>query len=119
MKNLILFGIPALVLCSCTTVETPAPVTRTTVTREVVTTNAPGTHEVIVVQAPPAAIVETRGGQPSTEYTYQKGHWTWTDTRYVWTRGNWVRRPLGKSVWVEGHWEARPGGYVYIPGRWS
>lgn len=119
MKHLILFGIPAIVLCSCTTVETPAVTTHTTVTREVVTTSAPNSREVIVAQAPPAIVVEERGGPPSPEYAYQKGRWTWNGSRYVWIRGNWVRRPVGKMIWVEGHWDARPGGYVYIPGSWS
>ncbi|MDP9291109.1 MAG: hypothetical protein M3O82_01955 [Verrucomicrobiota bacterium] len=119
MKHLILFGIPAIVLAGCTTVETAPPVTHTTVTREVVTTSAPTTREVIVAEAPPAAIIETRGAQPGPEYVYQKGHYSWSGTKYVWIRGNWVRRPVGMSIWVEGHWEARPGGHVYVPGHWS
>jgi hypothetical protein len=104
-----------LVLVGCA-YEAPAPVTTTTVTREV-TTTGPATREMYVTQPPPAARVEVQTVAPGPGYVWTPGYWRWTGADYVWVSGSWVVRPRPSAVYVRGHWVRRTGGYIWVPGH--
>ena len=118
--HICLLALAPFALAGCVVYE-PAPVTTTTVTREVTTTGpvtAPVTREVVVTQAPPAVRIETQTVSPGPTYVWTRGYWGWVAGRYQWVPGTWVARPRPAAVWVEGHWQRRGGGWVWVAGRW-
>lgn len=118
--HICLLALAPFVLAGCVVYER-APVTTTTVTREVTTTGpvtAPVTREVVVTQSPPAVRIETQTVSPGPSYVWTRGYWGWIAGRYQWVPGTWVARPRPAAVWVEGHWQRRGGGWVWVAGRW-
>ena len=92
-------------------------VTSTTTTTPVTTTQPANT--VIVQQAPPPAQAEVVLAQPSPDYSWVPGHWTWRDNQYEWLAGHWEMpaacqcglgpAPHGPRKWrlsayYEGYW---------------
>jgi len=115
--NIYLLALAPFALGGCVIHKT-APVTTTTVTREV-TTTGPVTREVVITQAPPPVRIETQTVSPGPTYVWTRGHWGWIAGQYQWIPGTWVARPRPAAVWVEGHWLRRGGGWVWIGGRWQ
>jgi hypothetical protein len=73
----------------------------------------------VVVQSPPAPIVERRPAMPGPGYVWIEGHWRWEARRgqWAWVRGHWDIRQ--GYTWVAGHWDQRPNGWVWVEGRWA
>src|SRR5438270_13681023 len=94
-------------------VQTPGPVTTTTVQRDIVTTTPVTTREVVVTRTPPPVRVETQTVSPGPGYIWARGHWRWTGTDYAWVPGTYVVRPRPAANYTEGHWVRRPGGWVW------
>ena len=74
--------------------------------------------QVIVQQAPPAPIVETRPATPGSGYVWISGYHNWNGSAYVWVPGRWERPPHAGQHWVAHHWVHRHNGYVLVEGRW-
>jgi len=75
--------------------------------------------EVIVIDAPPAALTEEVTVAPAPGYIWVGGYWGWYGGRYVWVSGGWHRPPRPGAVWVGGTWRPRPGGgHIWVQGRW-
>jgi hypothetical protein len=70
----------------------------------------------VVVQAPPAPVVERMPPAPGPGYAWIEGHWRWEARRgqYVWIRGHW-----DIHMWVAGRWDQRPNGWAWVEGRWA
>jgi WXXGXW repeat (2 copies) len=68
---------------------------------------------------PPAAPAENVPAQPSPNYVWVPGAYTWQSaTRtYVWVPGHWTVPPQG-YVWVPGHWETQANGSSWVDGQW-
>jgi len=75
------------------------------------------TREVVVTEAPPAPRVEEPIPAPPGDYEWVPGFWSW-DGQWNWNPGKWTVRPHAKAVWEPGHWAKRGHGYVWIDGRW-
>jgi hypothetical protein len=129
-----IFGVALVLLGGCDTepeshvVSAPPPPAPGTVpaTTVVTTTPAPAqvspspsTNTVVVTQAPPALQAEVVQAQPSPEYKWVPGYWTWRDGRYEWMAGHWEIPPRSDAVWVAPHWNAEAGGYRFYEGYWN
>jgi hypothetical protein len=68
---------------------------------------AASTHEIVVVRdAPPPPRSETMSARPSEQH--------------VWVPGYWAAGHDGQQVWVSGHWEVPPsGGSSWVEPRWE
>jgi hypothetical protein len=87
-----------------------------TVVRERVYTEEP--RYVVVQEAPPPVIIETRPAPPDAGYIWIDGYWSWTGHRYAWEHGRWARAPHGHAVWVAPRCERYEHNYHYRPGHW-
>src|ERR1035438_4058566 len=56
------------------------------------------TSTVIVTQAPPAMQQEVVLAQPSPQYVWIRGFWTWRDNQYQWMAGHWELPPSQGSA---------------------
>lgn len=73
---------------------------------------------IIVREAPPPIIVESRSPQPGQEYIWIDGYWNWNSNKYAWQRGRWAVPPHERAVWVAPRYEKHEQGYQYVPGQW-
>lgn len=140
------FGALGLILAGCASepdshlVSAPPPsaptrsVTTTTVTTApvatpavyvapagyVTTTNAtPAVSTIIVTQAPPAMQQDVVIAQPSSQYVWLAGYWTWRNERYEWMAGHWEMPPSSNSVWMTPRWEQQGNAYRFYEGYWN
>lgn len=67
---------------------------------------------VVVLQAPPAPIVERMTLAPAQGYVWIAGHNSWINGRWVWIGGAWARPPQPGAFYVEGRWDARSHNWV-------
>jgi len=74
---------------------------------------------VVVRQAPPPIIVESRPIAPSSSHIWIEGSWNWDNQRYVWAGGHYAVPPQQDVVWVAARYEASSDGVHYTPGRWA
>lgn len=74
-------------------------------------------QEIVVTEAPPAAIVEVQTVAPGPGYLWIPGAWVWHG-RWVWEGGRWGHRPRPGAVWVGPHYAYRGGVHVYVRGGW-
>jgi hypothetical protein len=96
----------------------PMTTSTTTTTTGTAVQTANGT--IIVTQAPPAVQQEVVLAQPSSEYKWVPGFWTWRNSRYEWMAGHWEVPPSQSSVWVAPRWERRSdGSYQFYEGYWQ
>lgn len=98
----------------------PAPTQSVTTTTTTTTPQpgVPGTNTVIVTQAPPALQQEVVLAQPSPDYIWIPGYWTWQNNRYEWTPGHWELPPSNAVAWVPPRWEREGYGYRFYEGYW-
>lgn len=85
---------------------------------------------ILIPEAQSQVIVKVRPGRPAKVikkpakarrgHEWRAGHWVYNKQqgKYVWRKGQWVKRRPGK-VWVKGHWKKVPGGEKWIPGHWK
>jgi hypothetical protein len=94
-------------------VGTPANVTYTTAT-------TPGAATTIVTTAPPALQSDVVLAQPSPNYVWLAGYWTWHNSNgYQWVAGHWELPPRTGSLWVAPRWEQQGNAYRYYEGYWT
>jgi|CZKI01.1.fsa_nt_gi hypothetical protein len=74
--------------------------------------------EVVVAEAPPAAIVEAVGVLPGPGYFWIGGYYHWYGNRWGWVRGHYELPPRRGAVWIGPRYESRAGHRVYIRGFW-
>lgn len=72
---------------------------------------------VVVQQAPPALIVESRPSPPAAGFIWIDGAWNWNNQRYVWQGGRYERPPQQGVVWVGASYQRDT--HRYMPGRWQ
>lgn len=93
---------------------------------------APPPGEVLVVRRPPPDRIEIVTARPGPDYTWIRGHWSWSGSDYVWVGGRWDRpvRPVVQgrrpdardrrpARWQDGRWKHVRGGWVWQPGHWG
>jgi WXXGXW repeat (2 copies) len=100
----------------------PAPGTQpvTVTTQSTTTTTQPQpVNTIVVTQAPPAAQTEVVLAQPSPDYVWIAGFWTWRDSRYEWMAGHWELPPHSGAVWVAPRWEPENGSFRFYEGYWD
>ena len=68
-------------------------------------------------EAPPADKDDPQPPQPSAEYIWVKGHWTWAG-RWEWVAGHWDVKKDGHT-WVDGHWDKRGHRWHWVAGHWA
>lgn len=69
---------------------------------------------------PPPEPPQMAPGSPaySSDNFWIDGHWLWSNNRYVWQAGYWLRqRP--EMVWVPAHYVWTPRGYIFVRGYWD
>jgi hypothetical protein len=91
----------------------------TTTTGPVTTTQTVPASTVYVTQAPPAAQAEVIVAQPSPEYVWIAGYWTWRHERYEWMAGHWEVPPHSNAVWIPPHYEPENSGFRFYEGYWN
>jgi hypothetical protein len=74
--------------------------------------------DVVVRIAPPHAVVETRGAQPSRNHVWVSGYHRWDGNAYAWSPGRWEQPPQPHRRWVAHQWVRRGGGWVLVEGHW-
>jgi len=74
---------------------------------------------VVVQEAPPALIVETRPPPPSGLHVWIDGSWNWSNQRYNWQAGHYALPPQRGAVWVAPRYERDSHGYRYTAGQWT
>ena len=72
----------------------------------------------VVPQAPPTMIVETRPYRPAGGHIWVDGYWVWNGRGYSWQPGHWEIPPRGYQVWVSPRYQRHDRGYHYTPGYW-
>jgi len=78
----------------------------------IVAPSAPPPPQTEAIPPPPSA-----ASQPSY---WQPGHWSWSQSGWVWIAGNYVTPPQPTAAWVPGQWVTQPGGgYVWVDGHWQ
>lgn len=77
-----------------------------------------GVRVVVKQPAPPALRVDVKPARPGHRHVWMAGHYTWRPAKktYVWTRGQWVKPPRGKTVWVAPRYDGRRS--VFVAGYW-
>jgi hypothetical protein len=86
----------------------------------VTTTNGvPVTNTIVVTQAPPALQREVVLAQPSPQYVWIAGFWTWRNNQYQWMAGQWVLPPNGSTVWTGPRWAPEGNAYRFYEGYWN
>jgi hypothetical protein len=73
---------------------------------------------VIVQQAPPPMRVEYRPAAPSVDVVWIDGYWNWSNQRYNWEAGRYVRPPSADVIWVAPRYESDARGGRYTAGQW-
>jgi hypothetical protein len=84
-----------------------------------VTTATPAVSSTVVTVAPPALQTEVVQAQPSPDYVWLAGYWTWNNDRYEWMPGHWQRPPNSSAVWVAPRWEQQGNAYKFTEGYWN
>ena len=84
-----------------------------------IATTTPGVRTIIVTEAPPAPQSEVVLVQPSPNYVWIAGYWTWRDNGYAWMAGHWELPPNPGSVWVAPRWEQHGSVYKFTEGYWN
>ena len=80
---------------------------------------APTGRDVIVIkEAPPPPREEAPPPPPSSSYTWVPGYWTVREGRQEWVPGRYEQPPRSGATWVAPRWERRADGYVFIEGYW-
>jgi hypothetical protein len=67
--------------------------------------------EVVVSDAPPAALVDPVIASPGPDFVWIGGVW-------VWQGGHYERPPHAGAVWVAHRYEVRNGRRVFVRGGW-
>jgi hypothetical protein len=78
-----------------------------------------GSNTIVVTQAPPAPQAENPHEQPSSEYVWVSGYWSWRNDHYEWIAGQWEIPPQGNTTWIPPHWEQENDGYRFYEGYWK
>lgn len=68
---------------------------------------------------PPPQLAEIPPPAPAPDALWHFGHWSWTGTKYSWSRGHYIERPTPTANWLQGYWQQGPEGWVWVEGRWS
>jgi hypothetical protein len=86
-----------------------------------ITSATPGVHTIIVTEAPPALQSEVVLAQPSPNYVWVAGYWTWRNNGngYQWIAGHWELPPNRNSVWVAPTWQRQGNAYKFTEGYWN
>lgn|GEM_PF-1091668 len=84
-----------------------------------IATTTSGGRTIIVTEAPPALQSEVVLAQPSPNYVWIAGYWTWRDNGYQWVSGHWELPPNPGSVWVAPRWEQQGNAYKFTEGYWT
>jgi hypothetical protein len=104
-------------------VSAPPPATPTASQPVVVATPgaapAVGNNTIVVTQAPPAPQAENPHEQPSSEYVWVPGYWSWRNDQYAWIAGQWEIPPHGNTTWIPPYWEQEGNGYRFYEGYWK
>jgi hypothetical protein len=79
----------------------------------------PGVSTIIVTEAPPALQPEVVLAQPSPNYVWVAGYWTWHTNGYQWVAGHWELPPRPGSVWVAPTWQQQGNAYKFTEGYWN
>ncbi len=77
----------------------------------------PQPQYVIVQQAPPPIIVETRPPQPSGLSVWIGGSWNWSNQRYNWQAGRYATPPEQGAIWIAPRYERDT--HRYTQGQWQ
>jgi len=86
----------------------------------VIVTTATPAGATIVTEAPPALQSEVVLAQPSPNYVWVPGYWTWSSQQqYQWTSGRWAMPPNPGAVWVAPRWEQQGNAYRFTEGYWN
>ena len=85
----------------------------------VITTATPAVGTTIVTEAPPALQSEVVLAQPSPNYVWVAGYWTWSSQQYEWTSGHWAMPPSPGAMWVAPRWEQQGNAYKFTEGYWN
>jgi hypothetical protein len=80
---------------------------------------APGNNVIIVTSAPPALQQDVVVAQPTGDYLWVPGYWTWRDSRYQWMAGHWEIPPYKGSQWIPPHTEQEGSAYRFYEGHWN
>ena len=78
----------------------------------------PEPQYVIVQQAPPPMIVESRPAPPSGAHIWIGGYWRFDNQRYSWEAGRYALPPQAGMVWIAPRYDHDSHGYRYSPGQW-
>jgi len=73
--------------------------------------------EIVVPQAPPAALAEVIPRAPGYDLVWIAGAWVWED-RWAWAGGHWARPPHRGARWVRSQYEERHGAHIFVRGGW-
>jgi hypothetical protein len=86
-----------------------------------VASTTPDGKTIIVTEAPPALQSEVALAQPSPNYVWLAGYWTWHNngSGYQWVSGHWELPPRPGSVWVAPTWQQQGNAYKYTEGYWT
>jgi hypothetical protein len=111
---------PTRSVTTTTTTTTPdtMPAVVGTPANAIIATATPGVSTTIVTEAPPALQPEVVLEQPSPNYVWIAGYWSWRDG-YEWTAGRWELPPNSRSVWVAPRWEQQGNAYKFYEGYWD
>jgi hypothetical protein len=66
---------------------------------------------------PPPPRVETIPPRVRETVIWEPGRWHWDGHGYVWIRGHYVERVVGRR-WEAGHWSWNGHEWVWIGGHW-
>jgi hypothetical protein len=113
---------PTRSVTTTTTTTTPDTVPGTLVGNPnavLVTTTTPDGNIRIVTTAPPALQSDVVLAQPSPDYVWIAGYWTWRDTDYRWVSGHWELPPRSNAVWVAPVCQPQGNGYRFTEGYWN
>ena len=84
-----------------------------------IATTTPGGRTIIVTEAPPALQSDVVLAQPSPNYVWIAGYWTWRNNGYQWISGHWELPPNPGSVWVAPRLEQQGNAYKFTEGYWN
>jgi hypothetical protein len=73
----------------------------------------------VVSVAPPALQPEVVLAQPTPEYVWLAGYWTWRDNGYQWMAGHWQLPPHSHALWISPRWEQQGNAYKFYEGYWN
>jgi hypothetical protein len=112
---------PTRSMTTTTTITTPdtMPAVAGNPANVIVTTAPSAAGTTIATEAPPALQSEVALAQPSPNYIWVPGYWTWNNQRYEWTSGHWAMPPHPGAMWVAPRWEQQGNAYKFTEGYWS